>query len=156
MMINNNDVSNISQVFSNLVNKYNKMSAVAFDFGTGDRIYTSEMHTLVVIGHNIGNNVNDISLVFGVTKGAVSQIVNKLHKKGLIDKDRNPDNYKEIMLTLTERGRIACEGHATFHERMNDELLKELKCFNKADLEKFEEFMLIIEKHLDRLYNEKT
>jgi DNA-binding MarR family transcriptional regulator len=154
-MININDIINLSQVFSNLVNKYNKMSAIAYDFGTGDCIYTSEMHTLVIIGDNIANNVNDISFEFGVTKGAVSQIVTKLRKKGLIDKNRNPDFYKEGILTLTERGRIAYEGHAKFHERMNVELFKKLQCFDKADFNKFESFMNIIEKHFDHILDEK-
>jgi len=86
-MITVEDITRIMGIFIRIVNKYNRLESKALDFGTGDLLYPAEIHIIEAIGKNYGNTVNEICQKFGVTKGAISQVVHKLSKKGLINKD---------------------------------------------------------------------
>ncbi|MBN2086738.1 MarR family transcriptional regulator [Candidatus Peregrinibacteria bacterium] len=149
-MITIDDVSNITELMIKLVNKYNRLDSKALDFGTGDLLYPSEIHMIETIGKNHGNTVNEICQQFGVTKGAVSQIVYKLEKKGLVSKERNTDFYKEIILSLTKKGRIAFEGHEKLHKSMDADLYKTMADFNKHDLNNFEIILRVIESRIEK------
>ena len=92
----------------------------AHDFGTGVQLYRSEIHTVRAVGENPGVNVTALAEHMGVTKGAVSQMVNRLVKKGLIRKGRAPDNAREVRLELTDVGWTGFQNHERFHMEMFD------------------------------------
>jgi DNA-binding MarR family transcriptional regulator len=149
-MITVKDVSRITGLMIRLVNKYNRLDSKALDFGSGDLLYPSEIHIIEAIGKNHGNTVSEICQKFGVTKGAISQVVYKLSKKGLISKKRNPDFYKEIMLSLTAKGRRAFEGHEKLHKFMDEDLYKNMANFKKDDLKNFEVVLRVIESRIEK------
>lgn len=149
-MITFDDVSRITGLMTRLVNKYNRLDSKALDFGTGDLLFPSEIHVVEIIGKNHGNTVNEICQKLGVTKGAVSQIVDKLSKKGLVAKQRNPDFYKEIMLSLTAKGRKAFKGHENFHKLMDEDLYKNMTHFDKNEIENAEVVLRVIESQIEK------
>jgi DNA-binding MarR family transcriptional regulator len=59
--------------------------------------------------------VTGLAEVMGVTKGAISQILNKLVNKGLVVKKSADDNAKEILPELTEVGLKGYGEHERFH-----------------------------------------
>ncbi|MBN2135725.1 MAG: MarR family transcriptional regulator [Acidobacteria bacterium] len=119
------------------------------DFGTGVLLYRTEIHTIQAIGHNEGINLTDLAALMKVTKGAMSQMVTKLHKKGLILKQGTQGNAKEINLYLTELGQIGFKNHEECHMEMfngvkkyyGDKLPESLKEFEKV----FSEFIAILD-----------
>ncbi len=149
-MITVEDVSHITGLMIRLVNKYNRLDSRALDFGTGDLLYPSEIHIIEAIGKSHGNTVNEICQKFGVTKGAISQIVHKLSQKGLVTKKRNPDFYKEIMLSLTPRGRKAFEGHENLHKMMDEDLYRNMAHFDKDKIKGFEDVLRVIESRIEK------
>lgn len=48
----------------------------------------------------------------------MSERVKKLVGLGLLRKSQALDNRKEILITLTDRGRLVYEGHAAMHRKM--------------------------------------
>lgn len=54
----------------------------------------------------------------GVTKGAISQTVAKLIKKGMVRKQHAKGNRKEVILELTDLGWIGFHNHEKFHMDM--------------------------------------
>lgn len=75
-----------SDLIHNYVMRYADRNARKIDYGTG-ALYTSvEMHVLEKICDNPGITVTELSKLASRTKGAISQIVTKLHSKGLVDK----------------------------------------------------------------------
>ncbi len=133
-----------------LVNKYKRLDSRALDFGTGDLLFPSEIHVIEAIGKNYGNTVNELCRKFSVTKGAVSQIVNKLSEKRLVNKKRNPEYHKEVILTLTARGRKAFNGHEKFHASMDKELYNTMTDVDREELANFEEIMRKVEAYIER------
>ena len=48
----------------------------------------------------------------GMTRGGVSKAVAKLEAKGFLASERSAESAREVVLSLTPRGQIACEEHA--------------------------------------------
>ncbi len=97
---------NIGETFNRIINKFSSIEKKPRDFGIGDLLYPSEIHNIEIIGRNPGINVTNLAKKLGVTKGAVSQIVNKLERKKLVAKFRDSNNEKEVMLKLQKRGKL--------------------------------------------------
>ncbi|MFH2063940.1 MAG: MarR family transcriptional regulator [Pseudomonadota bacterium] len=104
--------------FYRLMNKLNELEKSAYDFGVEEKLYPSEIHTIEAIGNNSGINVTELAKNLCITKGAVSQMIGKLHKRGFINRVRSMDNDKEVLLILTDKGKKAFEGHERFHNGM--------------------------------------
>ncbi len=59
---------------------------------------------MLVIKNDINTNATNISKQIGLTKGAVSQTLTRLEKKGIIVKTKDPYSKNELKLSLTEFG----------------------------------------------------
>lgn len=95
--------------------RYKVLDSKPRDYGTGYLLYSSEIHAIDMIGRSPDCNITGLSEKLGVTKGAVSQTVNKLEKKDLVEKHRDAGNDKEVYVRLTEKGKKAQQGFEDFH-----------------------------------------
>jgi DNA-binding MarR family transcriptional regulator len=110
------------------MNRMHEIEAIPIDFGTGQLLHPSEIHTIQAIGLRLEMNVTALAAAMGVSRGAASQMVGRLAGKGLIEKYRRPGNDKEVCLRLTPAGTTAFEGHEVrdgwirrrFSERLGD------------------------------------
>lgn len=96
--------------------KYSVIDRKPFDFGVGMKLHPAEIHMVTTVDTMSGVGVTDLAEVFGVTKGAVSQQVAKLVKKGLLIKSKDPENGTRVVVTTTELGKIASDNHLEFHQ----------------------------------------
>ncbi len=101
--------------FDRVVTVMETMHAPSLSFGTGVPMYRREIHTIQAIGKNPGINITTLAEHMGVTKGAVSQTIKKLIKKGLVNKAYAPGNAKEVLPELTDLGWIGFNNHEKFH-----------------------------------------
>lgn len=60
---------------------------------------------MLVIKNQINTNATKIAEQLGLTKGAVSQTLSRLEKKGIIIKTKDPYNKNELNLSLTGFGK---------------------------------------------------
>ena len=96
-------LNQIVNLFMTAFQKYCQMDKQPMDIGNGIKLYHAELHTIADIGNNPEINITELAEIQNVTKGAVSQIVNKLAKKQYVAKFKG-DNEKEINLRLTDKG----------------------------------------------------
>ena len=150
MAIDISIVRNMAVDFLRLVNKINKLDKQPFDFGTGDLLYATEIHVIEEIGKKRGETVTALCRLFGVTKGAVSQIVGKLSSKGYVTKARNENYGKEIILSLTQKGKAVFDAHIALHDAVDEDFAKKLEDINPEHLEQFIEVLKRIESHVDK------
>ncbi len=80
-------------------------------YGTDDLLYMVEAHTIKLIGNKEYIGVTDIANITGKTKGAVSQIVDKLAEKKIIVKEKDPEDNRRLKLSLTEKGQTIYSFH---------------------------------------------
>ena len=130
----------ILQKLEKLIVMMESMHTPSLSFGTGVLMHTKEIHTIQAVGKHSGTNVTKLAEHTGVTKGAVSQTISKLVRKGLVRKTHLPGNDKEVVLELTNLGRIGFQNHEKFHmdtlniarEYYGDQLKSRLERINLA------------------------
>lgn len=88
------------------------------NYGTGEELNPSSIHTLSAISKNPGCNLTQLAQSMDISKPAASKFVSLLRKNGYLIKHttQNP-KAKEFVLSLTEKGRIAVHGHDTFSQK---------------------------------------
>jgi DNA-binding MarR family transcriptional regulator len=129
--------------------KYSMIERRAFDFGVGMDLYPAEIHTISVIDRMGPSGVNDIALESGVTKGAVSQLVTKLVKKGLLEKESDPENGARVIVKLTSLGKKASENHYNFHLEHDQVFINYLRLLDDNELRMFDDLCVEMNKWMD-------
>lgn len=106
-------------------------------YGTEDEIYMVEVHTLNLIGDKMKTTTSEIAEITNRTKGAVSQMVDKLVNKRLATKYKNPDNNREVIIELTSKGRVVYDYHKKLDKEEYGHHLNRLKQFTTEDFQKY-------------------
>jgi DNA-binding MarR family transcriptional regulator len=112
---------------------FKSLESTPRDFGSGELLYSSEVHTLVAIGKNSGLNLTDISVAMNVSKSAVSKFVKKLLNKGLIQKRNEEKNKKEVVFYLTLKGQTVFAGHEIYEQNTFAGIFKILAGLSSAE-----------------------
>ena len=100
------------------------------------RLSINEMHLLEAIakGKNAGRSITDIAKELSITLPSVTAAVNKLAKKGYVEKCKSEDDKRLVIAQLTPEGRRAEASHRFFHRSMVNSASKGLKEEEKAAL----------------------
>ena len=146
------NANRIINQFINISCKLNELEKKPVDFGTGEVLYPSEIHTIDAVGANY-ETVTAISDKFGITKGAVSQVIVKLNKKGYIQKKRSEVYSKEIILTLTAKGKKAYYTHKKLHEIMDAGMVKLINSYSAEWLATFENMLIAFGEQIDQYHS---
>lgn len=136
------EISDLHTIFSM---SYMEELTGSRDYGTGNAYTMLEAHTITLIERNPGITVTEISKIFGRSKSAISQLINRLQKKGLIIKARKmgeSQKYKGLFVTAEGRNFSIC--HVRYDEIQVDTLLKRLlKEFTPVELNTIYRYMEI-------------
>jgi DNA-binding MarR family transcriptional regulator len=116
----------IMELFIRVVNKYNSLEKIPVRYGTKQNLFHSERHMLDIMGDNPGMNMTEFAAAAGVTKGAISQLVIKLEKKGVVKRYKRSGNDKEVMISLTDAGKEIYKKHKKINEDTMMPLFKKL------------------------------
>jgi len=136
-----------------LSHKMNRLEKKPIDFGTGESLYQSEIHTIEAIGENPSCTSSDLCQKFGITKGAISQVIKKLSDKGYVTKETNASYAKEKLLKLTGKGIKAYQGHGKMHDLMDSDFLKKYESIPLEHIELFRKVLIEISCHVDNYLN---
>ncbi|WP_409369476.1 MarR family transcriptional regulator [Lysinibacillus sp. 38-6] len=124
-------------------------------YGTDDELYMIEVHTLNLIGDQIKTNTSEIAELTNRTKSAVSQMVDKLIKKDLAFKYRNPNNYRELTIELTPKGKLVYEYHKKLDQEEYGNHLQNLEQFTTEDFQKYITILNVINRRTRNVLNGK-
>lgn len=127
---------------------------MSLTYGTDVKIHGSEIHMICHIRRNPGSHLSGIARQIHVTRGAVSQIVSKLVKKGLVCKQADEENGRRILLSLTEKGEKAYMGHQRLHGQFNKRVEAIMKPYDQGQSELIDGFVKSLEAAVDELIEE--
>ena len=111
-------------------------------------LYRAEVHILEIIEKNEGIIATGITQMMAVTKGAVSQIITKLQKKGLIIKKDKGDNLKIKELFLTEKGKEVIKYHEEREKALIMSLGSDFETLKDEDIKKFTNIINRVSEHI--------
>ncbi|MFA6127917.1 MAG: helix-turn-helix domain-containing protein [Bacteroidales bacterium] len=106
----NSEVNELVKLFQGILHVYTLFEKQPINYGTGSKIYITEVQTVSAIGENPHANMTQLAEIMGVTRGAISQTVRKLIAKKLVVR-LTSRNQKEINLGLTDFGRMVSESY---------------------------------------------
>lgn len=81
-------------------------------------ISLKEMHTIEIIGKRDNVTPSDIARELLLTLGTVTTSLNKLEKKGYVERTRSEKDRRVVYLSLTSKGRLLDRLHGKFHYDM--------------------------------------
>ncbi|SHI49166.1 transcriptional regulator, MarR family [Desulfatibacillum alkenivorans DSM 16219] len=146
--------TDILKLFRRVVNKYRSLEKAPILFGTGDSLFRQEVSAIQAIGADPGRNVSELAHILGVTKGTASPIVTRLAKRGLVNKYKNLDNNKEVLLELTVRGESVYHENELLLIKLRQALFERYEKENPEYLEFLKDFLVQMEELIEEHYAE--
>jgi DNA-binding MarR family transcriptional regulator len=121
-----------------------------FEHG-GVKLYPSELHLMQVVAE--GGSIKAASMAgkLGITKGAVSQTLSRLERKGMITKTKNPSHKNELTVRFTASGADAIHGFAKTRTAQGEAYLRYFSGLSDAEKEVLQGFLVRMEQFLSGL-----
>ncbi len=139
----------LSYLFLRVVTKLFEVDKKIRNYGTDQPLYEAEIHMIKAIKENDGIHVTGLADMLGVTKGAVSQIIMKLQRKGMIKKEADPCNLSRLMLHATPKGETAYLHHQRLHKEFDDVFEGILESAAEQEKEFLKNFLIALSNKID-------
>ena len=99
-------------------NEILKVEEQSLKLVSGSTVTVNEVHTLDAIGEGEPRTVSELAAAMMVTVSTMTIAINRLEKKGLVERERAGHDRRVVRVRLTERGRALSYVHRRFHRRM--------------------------------------
>lgn len=96
-------------------------------------LYMTEAHAISLIAQQEEMNLTQLARLTNRTKGATSQMIEKLRKRGLVEKLQNPNNASELILRLTDEGKAVYQYHQELEKHIYSVFLRRMPDFSEED-----------------------
>ena len=121
-------------------------------FQHGDvKLHASEIHLMQTVLLYPQLNASGIAKLLGVTKGAISQTLSRLEKKGILSKESDPLNRNELKISLTPLGDAALNAFDGHNAGQWQAFTTYLERLSREDHEKIMVFLARLEAFLNSL-----
>lgn len=97
-----------------------------------DNLSITEIHTIEAIGMEGNRTMGEIAHDLRITVGTLTTSINRLIKKGYVQRKRIEEDRRVVLVSLTESGKKVFDVHSVFHKEMIDEIIEN---FNGDELE---------------------
>ena len=84
------------------------------------------MHIIEAIGRNVEKTMSEVAGVLNVTVGTLTTAINRLIRKGYVERKRIEEDRRVVLIKLTEKGDLAFINHEKFHNDMIQGILEGL------------------------------
>ncbi|QRN86600.1 MarR family transcriptional regulator [Clostridia bacterium] len=84
----------------------------------------TEFHIIESIGLDGGKTMSETALLAGVTIGTLTTSINRLIRKGAVQRKRDDNDRRVVLVSLTELGRNAYLHHEEFHQEMTNSVIE--------------------------------
>jgi DNA-binding MarR family transcriptional regulator len=113
-------------------------------YGDNLKLFPSEIHLILMITNGKFENYSRIVHQLGVTKGAVSQTISRLVKKGILEKKKNIKN-NDLTILLTDLGKKVHKQCKIIQGRMFNQLSSYLISLPERERKIIDDFLNHIE-----------
>lgn len=81
-------------------------------------ISINDIHIIEAVGIEELKNMSCIARELSVTVGTLTIAINQLVKKNYVERMKSEVDRRQVLISLTEKGRYAYEQHQQFHQKM--------------------------------------
>ncbi|MGV8906847.1 MAG: MarR family winged helix-turn-helix transcriptional regulator [Acetobacterium sp.] len=128
-----------SQLNEILIDTYNNILNVEEDLLKHSKnidLSINEMHLIESVGKNKndGKTISDLARSLNITLPSVTIAINKLVKKNYVKKEKSTTDGRMVYVRLTDKGQRIDRIHLYFHNKMVNEISKEMTNHEKEVL----------------------
>lgn len=116
----------INKILVELFNDILDIEAAALKNSEFGELTVTEFHIIESIGLEGGKTMSEAAFLSGVTIGTLTTSINRLIKKGAVQRKRDDKDRRVVLVSLTERGRKAYLHHEKFHQEMTESIIDAL------------------------------
>ncbi|MBR7794724.1 MarR family transcriptional regulator [Virgibacillus sp. AGTR] len=137
-MKNNNykQLEDSSHSIGKLIFQLRRLERNPRTFSDAGTLTPSEIHAVDAIGEDRNILMSQLADRLGVTKGAITQVVGRLEKKGIVCRTPHPEDSRAVEISLTEKGVVAYQAHRRLHQNFYRKLREQLSSDEIAIFEK--------------------
>lgn len=85
----------------------------------------NDWHVIDAIGTGTPKRMSSIAKELSVTVGSLTTAMNRLYKKGYVNRRREETDRRVVNISLTQKGHDAFMHHAKFHDAMIDAIIRD-------------------------------
>lgn len=89
-------------------------------------ITIKDMHTIDAISMYEKRSASQVAEMVHLTPSAMTSVIDKLVKKGYVERQREANDRRVVRLALTHRGRTVYRAHQAFHRNITHSLFDRL------------------------------
>lgn len=120
------NVKKINDILVNLFNVVLKLEEKAIKESTRRDLSITELHTLEAVGEGKTKTMSQVAASLKINVSTLTAAINKLVKKGYVDRFRIPEDRRIVKLRLTEEGAAAVREHEAFHMTMIQDAIAQI------------------------------
>jgi Transcriptional regulators len=95
--------------------------------GVLNDLSVTEIHTIEAIGMYTARNMSEVAADLKITLGTLTTAINKLIKKGYVERNRIETDRRVVQVQLTKKGKLAYRLHEKFHGDMIKDIVDGLE-----------------------------
>ena len=117
-----------------LLRRAHQRSYEIFRQAMPDGISRQQVALMIALGRRKNASQNDIVEATGIDKSTLREMIDRMVSKGLISRQRDPDDRRSWLLNLTETGRAELAERIPRIEQLGEEILKPLASAEREQL----------------------
>ncbi|BES65798.1 MarR family transcriptional regulator [Gottschalkiaceae bacterium SANA] len=117
----------INQILVELFHDILEIEEQSITTRTSPSITVNEMHIIEIIGLNQARSMGEVARDLGITLPSLTSGINRLVKKGYVERKRTEEDRRVVKVELTKSGRQIFRAHELFHNQMVEALIHDLE-----------------------------
>jgi len=116
----------INELLVQLFNDVLQIEEQSLKNGILSDLSITEIHTIEAIGMYSEKTMSEVAQKLNITVGTLTTAINKLIKKGYVERKRIEEDRRVVLVKLTKSGKLAFRLHDKFHHEMINNALEGL------------------------------
>ena len=108
----------INELLVQLFNDVLQIEEQSLKNGVLSELSITEVHTIEAIGMYTERTMSEVAQKLKITVSTLTTAVNKLIKKGYVERKRIEEDRRVVLVKLTKKGKLAYRIHEKFHREM--------------------------------------
>lgn len=139
----------INKMLVEVYDDVNRIEEYSIKKGAFSDLSITEIHTIEAVGLYGSKTMSEIATELEITMGTLTIAVDKLIKKGYLERNRSDSDRRIVNITLTKRGKLAYRIHEKFHLDMVQAVIMD---FSQEEEEILLNALGKLNKHLKEIY----
>ncbi len=120
------DVVKINELLVSVYDNIEVLEEKSLKSGVFYDLSITEIHTLEAIGLSGEKSMSEIAAKLEITTGTLTTAIDKLIKKGYVERNRSSYDRRIVYIALTKKGKLAYRMHERFHYKMVKNVISDL------------------------------